>query len=56
MVELVWISRGPAIVKWFRHKGYRAYWVWSSLGMYCSIRANVYVFDCFPKLLNSATT
>ena len=51
-VDLVWISRRSTIITELRHKGYRAYWIWSPRGMACCLRAGVFLFDCFIKDIN----
>ena len=51
-VRLVWISRQADIVKSLRQDGYEAYWVWSPQGLYCCLRAGLYIFDSFSKDIN----
>jgi CDP-glycerol glycerophosphotransferase (TagB/SpsB family) len=51
-VRLVWISRKQDIVKSLRDDGYEAYWIWSPRGLYCCLRAGLYLFDSFSKDIN----
>ncbi|MBT8080957.1 MAG: CDP-glycerol glycerophosphotransferase family protein [Gammaproteobacteria bacterium] len=51
-VRLVWISRNRDIVKALRQDGYEAHWIWSPRGLYCCLKAGVYLFDSFTKDIN----
>lgn len=55
-VRPVWISRAPGIVTSLREQGYEAYWIWSPHGVWCCLRAKLYVFDSFSKDINFWTS
>jgi CDP-glycerol glycerophosphotransferase (TagB/SpsB family) len=50
--QVVWISRDRSIVRRLRADGMEAHWVWSPRGIARSVRAELYVFDCFSKDIN----
>jgi len=51
-IRLVWISREAGIIADLRDKGYEAHWIWSLRGIWCCLRAKLYIFDCFSKDIN----
>ena len=55
-VRLVWISRKSDIVSSLRDSGYEAHWIWSLRGIWCCLRAKLYIFDSFSKDINFWTS
>ncbi len=55
-VRLVWISRDRGIVSDLRARGYEAHWIWSLPGVWCCVRAKLYIFDSFSKDINFWTS
>lgn len=55
-VRPVWISRKTAIVSSLREDGYEAHWIWSPRGVWCCLRARLYIFDSFSKDINFWTS
>ena len=55
-VERVWISRSPKLVRSLRSHGHEAHLAWSPRGIARTMRAGVFVFDCFIKDVNYWTS
>lgn len=51
-IDIVWISRRREIVGRLLRDGLTAHWIWSPRGIAASMRAGVYIFDCFSKDIN----
>ena len=51
-IEMVWISRKPAIVRRLRERNLTAHWIWSPKGIAACLLAGFHIFDCYPKDTN----
>lgn len=55
-VRLVWISRDQSICKQLTARGVEAHWIWAPRGIWCCLRAGLYLFDSFSKDINFWTS
>ena len=55
-IRLVWISRDRNIVQQLSARGVEARWIWSPGGVWCCLRAGLYLFDSFSKDINFWTS
>ncbi len=51
-VNIAWVSRDRSIVRALRQEGYSAHWTWSPAGIAACLRADLHIYDCFPKDTN----